>query len=48
LAGTLTERGVPSKQLPALAAAAAEQWTGTFNPVAMTAADFQRIYESAL
>jgi alcohol dehydrogenase len=48
LAGTLSERGVRSKELAALASAAAEQWTGTFNPVAMTAADFQRIYESAI
>jgi alcohol dehydrogenase len=48
LAGTLSERGVRSNELPALAAAAAEQWTGTFNPVAMTSGDFQRLYEAAL
>jgi alcohol dehydrogenase len=48
LAGTLSECGVRSNELPALAAAAAEQWTGTFNPVAMTSGDFQRLYEAAL
>jgi alcohol dehydrogenase len=48
LAGTLSACGVPSKELPLLAAAATEQWTGTFNPVPMTSSDFQKLYEAAL
>ncbi|MEX2091508.1 MAG: iron-containing alcohol dehydrogenase [Pirellulales bacterium] len=47
LAGTLSECGIPSKELPTLAAAATEQWTGTFNPVPMTSSDFERLYEAA-
>jgi alcohol dehydrogenase len=48
LPGRLGERGVRSQELPTLAAAATQQWTGTFNPVAMTAGDFQVLYEAAL
>jgi alcohol dehydrogenase len=48
LAGTLGERGVRSKELPTLSAAATQQWTGTFNPVSMTSHDFQMLYEAAL
>jgi alcohol dehydrogenase len=48
LPGRLGERGVRSQELPTLAAAATQQWTGTFNPVAMTASDFQVLYEAAL
>ncbi len=48
LAGTLREFDVPLKDVSGLAAAAAEQWTGTFNPVAMTSGDFQELYELAL
>jgi alcohol dehydrogenase len=48
LAGRLAERDIPSSVLPKLADAAAEQWTGTFNPVPMTSADFQKLYEAAL
>ena len=48
LAGTLSACGVPSKELPLLAAAATEQWTGTFNPVPMTSSDFEKLYEAAL
>jgi alcohol dehydrogenase len=48
LAGRLAERDVPASVLPKLAAAAAEQWTGTFNPVPMTSGDFQSLYEAAL
>jgi alcohol dehydrogenase class IV len=47
LAGTLTECGVPRDGLPLLAAAATKQWTGKYNPVALTEAEFQRLYESA-
>jgi alcohol dehydrogenase len=48
LAGTLTECGVPRDGLPQLAAAAAKQWTGKYNPVVLTEPEFQRLYESAL
>jgi alcohol dehydrogenase len=48
LAGTLTECGVEARKLPYLAAAATQQWTGTFNPVPMTQNDFLRLYEAAL
>ena len=48
LAANLAERGIASHELPRLAAAATEQWTGTFNPVPMTLSDFQTIYETAL
>jgi alcohol dehydrogenase len=48
LASRLTERNVQRQALPQLAAAAAEQWTGTFNPVPMTSTDFHGLYEAAL
>lgn len=48
LAGTLTECGVEAERLPYLAAAATQQWTGTFNPVPMTEEDFLHLYEAAL
>jgi alcohol dehydrogenase class IV len=48
LAGSLSDCGVQAASLPKLAAAAAEQWTGTFNPVELTTDDFQRLYEAAL
>jgi len=48
LAGTLTQCGVQSDKLPNLAAAATQQWTGTFNPVSMSEEDFLELYETAL
>jgi alcohol dehydrogenase len=48
LAGTLTECGVPRDGLPQLAAAATKQWTGRYNPVALTESEFRQLYESAL
>ena len=48
LAATLSERGVDPDQLPALAAAAMQQWTGTFNPVEMSQDDYLRLYQAAL
>jgi alcohol dehydrogenase class IV len=48
LTRTLGERGVSASQLPALAAAASEQWTGTFNPVELNKGDYQQLYEAAL
>jgi alcohol dehydrogenase len=48
LAGTLKQYDVTSDRIPALAAAASQQWTIKFNPVEVTVADCQRLYESAL
>jgi alcohol dehydrogenase len=48
LAGTLSECGVSAAQLPDLAAAANEQWTGKFNPVELQEGDYLRLYEAAL
>jgi alcohol dehydrogenase len=48
LASTLTECGVAREKLPELAAAAAKQWTGKFNPVELSEHDFQQLYETAL
>jgi alcohol dehydrogenase len=48
LAGSLGECGVARQHLPALAAEAAKQWTGTFNPVELAESDFQHLYEAAL
>ena len=47
LAGTLGELGVEREKHPQLAADAAQQWTGTFNPVEMNADDYQQLYELA-
>jgi alcohol dehydrogenase len=48
LAGKLTEYDVPCDRLPELAAAATQQWTGTFNPVDLSERDFLDLYEAAL
>jgi alcohol dehydrogenase len=47
LAGTLTECGVERNRIRQLAAAAAQQWTGKYNPVQLTETDFERLYETA-
>jgi alcohol dehydrogenase len=47
LAGTLTECGVERERVPELAAAAAKQWTGKYNPVQLTEADCEQLYETA-
>ena len=47
LRGTLRSAGVPAGDLAALAAEAAEQWTGRFNPRAFDAAGALEIYERA-
>jgi alcohol dehydrogenase len=44
----LSHFGVTRENIPALAAEAAQQWTATFNPRAITAADFARLYEEIL
>lgn len=43
----LRDHGVPEATLPALAAAAASQWTAQFNPRAVEETDLHAIYESA-
>jgi alcohol dehydrogenase class IV len=48
LPGTLTELGVSRADLPALAADAATQWTGTFNPRPFDVAAALALYERAL
>jgi alcohol dehydrogenase len=48
LAGTLRDCGVSSDRLPALASAATQQWTGTFNPVEVSRDGFRRLYEAAM
>ncbi|HEX3598487.1 MAG TPA: iron-containing alcohol dehydrogenase [Lacipirellulaceae bacterium] len=47
LAATLKECGVSRDQLLKLAASAAEQWTGKFNPVELSTDDYRHLYEAA-
>ena len=47
LADTLSKCHVLREELPKLAAAAAQQWTGTFNPVQLTQDDYLKLYEAA-
>ena len=44
---TLSALGIPAPNGPALAAAAATQWTGGFNPRPVSIDDFARLYEAA-
>ena len=45
---TLGGLAIPPGAVDALAGEAAEQWTGTFNPRPLTAADFARLYRETL
>jgi alcohol dehydrogenase len=47
LAGKLSECEVARTELPKLAAAATEQWTGKFNPVELSGEDYLKLYEAA-
>jgi len=47
LAGSLAALGIAAPDVPALAAAAAGQWTGGFNPRPVTAEDLALLYEAA-
>ena len=47
LAGRISECGVPREVLPKLAADAARQWTGTFNPRPVDEASLLKLYELA-
>lgn len=48
LSARLGDFGVTAAGIPALAEEAAKQWTANFNPRAITAGDFARLYEAAL
>ena len=48
LAQPLCEFGVTAAQIPTLAEEAARQWTATFNPRPITAADFAQLYHNVL
>ncbi|HEX4416028.1 MAG TPA: iron-containing alcohol dehydrogenase [Lacipirellulaceae bacterium] len=47
VATTLRELKVPRGELPRLAADAAQQWTGKFNPMELSTDDFRLLYEAA-
>jgi alcohol dehydrogenase len=47
LTATIKECDVPRDALPKLAAAAAQQWTGKFNPVELSTDDYLKLYEAA-
>ncbi|MCC6493408.1 MAG: iron-containing alcohol dehydrogenase [Pirellulales bacterium] len=47
LATRLRDQGVERERLPQLAADAARQWTGSFNPVEMNADSYLALYEAA-
>jgi alcohol dehydrogenase len=47
LASRLRDQGIHRDRLPQLAADAARQWTGSFNPVALGEADLLALYEAA-
>jgi alcohol dehydrogenase len=47
LATRLRDHGVERERLPLLAADALKQWTGSFNPVEMSAEDYEGLYEAA-
>ena len=44
---SLSQCGVKHSSIPVLAREAAQQWTASFNPRPVTAADFARLYEAA-
>jgi len=47
LAATLKDKSVQQSDLPLLAIAANQQWTGKFNPVDLTTDDYLELYEKA-
>ena len=47
LAVKLDQCGVERSRLPQLSEDAAQQWTATFNPIPVTAADLLQLYEQA-
>jgi alcohol dehydrogenase len=47
LAARLSDCGISREDLPKLAGAATQQWTGTFNPVDLSRDDYLKLYEAA-
>src|SRR3954470_9400090 len=47
LAGKLNERDVSRDDLPKLATAATQQWTGKFNPIELSSDDYLKLYDAA-
>ena len=47
LAGKLSECDVSRDDLPKLAVAATQQWTGKFNPVELSGEDYLKLYDAA-
>lgn len=47
LATKLSECDIPRSDLPQLAAAASQQWTGKFNPIELATPDYLKLYEAA-
>lgn len=47
LAGKLSECDVSREDLPKLATAATQQWTGKFNPVELSGDDYLKLYDAA-
>jgi alcohol dehydrogenase len=47
LAGTLRDLGIDAPDVPALAEAAAAQWTAGFNPRSVTVTDLAQLYDAA-
>jgi alcohol dehydrogenase len=47
LAGKLSECDVSREDLPKLAIAATQQWTGKFNPVELSGDDYLKLYDAA-
>lgn len=47
IARSLQDLDVKKKMIPTLAEEAAKQWTASFNPVTVTASEFEALYESA-
>ena len=45
---TIKPLGIAAKDIEHLATDAMKQWTGTFNPIAVTQVDFEKLYEHAL
>jgi alcohol dehydrogenase class IV len=47
LAAKLSECDVSRDDLPKLAAAATQQWTGKFNPIELSGEDYLKLYDAA-
>jgi alcohol dehydrogenase len=45
---SLAESGISPEAIPVLASEAAQQWTASFNPRALTVEDFAALYQAVL